>query len=58
MTQSNTPNAALKSDPRLQTYFDGESERRAATRAMFDEAAGGYDQAERITALGSGTMWG
>ena len=57
MTQSNTPNAALKSDPRLQTYFDGESERRAATRAMFDEAAGGYDQAERITALGSGAWY-
>lgn len=57
MTQSNTPNAALKSDPRLQTYFDGESERRAATRAMFDQAAGGYDQAERITALGSGAWY-
>lgn len=57
MTQINPPNAALKSDPRLQAYFDGESERRAATRAMFDQAAGGYDQAERITALGSGAWY-
>ncbi len=49
--------AAIKSDPRLQNYFAGESERRAATRAMFDQAAGGYDQAERITALGSGAWY-
>ncbi|MDP2880687.1 MAG: class I SAM-dependent methyltransferase [Azonexus sp.] len=57
MTESTAPNAALKSDPRLQAYFDGESERRAATRVMFDQAAGGYDQAERITALGSGAWY-
>ena len=52
-----SPIAALKSDPRLQTYFAGEEERRVATRAMFDQAAGGYDQAERITALGSGAWY-
>ena len=65
MTDSASPNAsadaspiaALKSDPRLQTYFAGEEERRVATRAMFDQAAGGYDQAERITALGSGAWY-
>ena len=52
-----SPNAALKSDPRLQTYFADEEERRAATRIMFDRAAGGYDQAERITALGSSAWY-
>lgn len=57
MTHLNPDNAALKSDPRLETYFSGEDERRAATRAMFDRAAGGYDQAERITALGSGSWY-
>lgn len=50
-------NAAIKSDPRLQSYFSGEDERRAATRAMFDQAAGAYDRAERITALGSGAWY-
>lgn len=50
-------NPALKTDPRLKTYFDGEEQRRVATRAMFDQAAGGYDQAERITALGSGAWY-
>lgn len=57
MSDSSSRAAAIKSDPRLQAYFDGEDERRAATRAMFDQAAGGYDQAERITALGSGAWY-
>ena len=57
MNNLNPENAALKSDPRLEAYFSGEDERRAATRAMFDQAAGGYDQAERITALGSGAWY-
>lgn len=57
MTNLNPDNAALKSDPRLENYFAGEHQRRAATRAMFDQAAGGYDQAERITALGSGAWY-
>ena len=50
-------NPALKTHSRLKVYFDGEDQRRAATRAMFDQAAGGYDQAERITALGSGAWY-
>lgn len=50
-------NPALKNDPRLKTYFDGEEQRRAATRTMFDQAAGGYDQAEWIMALGSGAWY-
>lgn len=50
-------NPALKTDPRLKTYFDSEEQRRVATRAMFDQAAGGYDQAARITALGSGAWY-
>lgn len=50
-------NAAIRSDPRLQSYFSGEDERRSATRAMFDHAASGYDRAERITALGSGAWY-
>lgn len=57
MSDSTSRAAAIKTDPRLQAYFDGEGERRAATRAMFDQAAGGYDQAERITALGSGAWY-
>ncbi len=57
MNDSTARNAALKTDPRLQTYFAGEAERRAATQAMFDQAASGYDQAERITALGSGAWY-
>lgn len=50
-------NPAIKTNPRLKAYFDGEDQRRVATRAMFDQAAGGYDQAERITALGSGAWY-
>ncbi len=50
-------NSALKDDPRLSTYFAGEDERRAVTRRMFDQAAPGYDNAERITALGRGSWY-
>lgn len=57
MSPPNPANSALKSDPRLEAYFAGESERRAATRAMFDQAAGGYDKAERLTAMGSGAWY-
>lgn len=57
MPDSPTKNSALKDDPLLGNYFSDESERRAATRAMFDQAAGGYDQAEKITALGSGAWY-
>ena len=57
MTESVTRTAAMKADPRLQHYFDGEDQRRIVTRAMFDQAAGGYDRAERITALGSGAWY-
>lgn len=44
-------NSVLKIDPRLRTYFHGEDHRRIVTRAMFDQAAGDYDQAEQLTAL-------
>jgi demethylmenaquinone methyltransferase/2-methoxy-6-polyprenyl-1,4-benzoquinol methylase len=57
MTEAAAPTAAMKPDPRLESYFAGEEERRAVTRAMFDQAAGGYDKAERITALGSGAWY-
>lgn len=49
--------AALKADPRLQQYFHSEDERRQVTRTMFDEAASGYDNAESLTALGSGAWY-
>jgi len=57
MNEAATRTAAMKADPRLENYFAGEDERRAVTRAMFDQAAGGYDKAERITALGSGAWY-
>jgi demethylmenaquinone methyltransferase / 2-methoxy-6-polyprenyl-1,4-benzoquinol methylase len=57
MTAPASQTPALKADQRLQTYFTGEEQRRAVTRAMFDQAASGYDQAERITALGSGAWY-
>jgi demethylmenaquinone methyltransferase/2-methoxy-6-polyprenyl-1,4-benzoquinol methylase len=50
-------NSALKDDRRLDAYFAGEDERREVTRNMFNEAAPGYDNAERITALGSGSWY-
>ncbi len=48
---------ALKADPRMTTYFADEEERRAMTQAMFDQAAPGYDNAENLTALGSGAWY-
>jgi demethylmenaquinone methyltransferase/2-methoxy-6-polyprenyl-1,4-benzoquinol methylase len=57
MTSPASRTPALKTDRRLQSYFTGEEQRRAVTRAMFDQAASGYDQAERITALGSGAWY-
>jgi demethylmenaquinone methyltransferase / 2-methoxy-6-polyprenyl-1,4-benzoquinol methylase len=48
---------ALKEDPRLRPYFQSEAERRQLTQTMFNEAAGGYDSAESLTALGSGTWY-
>lgn len=49
--------SALKADPRLRRYFTGEIERRAVTKAMFDRAAPGYDDAESLTAFGSGERY-
>ena len=46
--------AALKDDPRIKPHFSNEEERREVTKAMFDEAALGFDHAEALTALGSG----
>jgi len=51
------PTGALKNDPRLRPYFADEAERRQVTQAMFDQAAGGYDSAEALTALGSGAWY-
>ncbi|MDR7152446.1 demethylmenaquinone methyltransferase/2-methoxy-6-polyprenyl-1,4-benzoquinol methylase [Hydrogenophaga palleronii] len=50
-------NAPLTDDPRLKTYFEGEEERRALTRDLFNEAAVGYDSAESLTAMGSGAWY-
>jgi demethylmenaquinone methyltransferase/2-methoxy-6-polyprenyl-1,4-benzoquinol methylase len=50
-------NAALKPDPRLDAYFSSEEERRRVTREMFDQAAAGYDEAERWTGLGTGPWY-
>lgn len=44
-------NSALKLDARLRTYFYGEDHRHIVTSAMFDQAAGDYDQAKQLTAL-------
>ncbi len=49
--------AALKADPRLDAYFSGEEARRRVTREMFDQAAAGYDEAERWTGLGTGPWY-
>jgi demethylmenaquinone methyltransferase/2-methoxy-6-polyprenyl-1,4-benzoquinol methylase len=57
MHQPAEPTAALKDDPRLRPYFSNERERREVTQAMFDEAASGYDNAEALTALGSGAWY-
>lgn len=50
-------NAALKTDSRLDAYFSGEAARRQVTREMFDQAAAGYDAAERWTGLGTGPWY-
>lgn len=50
-------NAPLADDPRLKAYFDDEDERRALTRDLFNDAAVGYDSAERLTAMGSGAWY-
>lgn len=60
MTDTTTPiqpAGALKTDRRMDQYFANEDERRAVTRAMFDQAAAGYDSAESLTALGSGARY-
>jgi len=57
MPESDAPQAALKADVRLAAYFSNEAERRAVTRAMFDQAAPGYDRAEGLTAMGSGAWY-
>lgn len=49
--------AALNADPRLNSYFTSEDERRAVTQDMFNQAAVGYDRAENLTALGSGSWY-
>lgn len=57
MNQPPQRTSALNDDPRLKPYFSSEEERREVTRAMFDEAAQGYDNAEALTALGSGPWY-
>jgi len=57
MNPSEPRNAALKADPRLDAYFSDEDERRRVTRALFDQAAAGYDEAERLTGFGSGPWY-
>jgi len=57
MSDPTPPTGALKDDPRLRPYFDSEEERRRVTQDMFNEAAGGYDSAESLTALGSGAWY-
>ncbi len=51
------PTGALKPDPRMKQYFSSEDQRRSLTKAMFDEAAPGYDTAESLTGLGSGAWY-
>ena len=48
---------ALKSDPRMTRYFSSEEQRRRMTKALFDDAASGYDTAESLTGLGSGAWY-
>ena len=57
MNPSEPRNAALKAAPRLDAYFSDEDERRRVTRAMFDQAAAGYDEAERLTGFSSGPWY-
>jgi demethylmenaquinone methyltransferase / 2-methoxy-6-polyprenyl-1,4-benzoquinol methylase len=49
--------SGLKADPRMRDYFADESERLSMTREMFDQAATGYDRAERLMAFGSGACY-
>lgn len=49
--------SALKSDHRMDPYFTTEEGRRSLTQAMFNQAAPGYDNAESLTALGSGVWY-
>ena len=57
MNPSEPRHAALKPDARLDAYFSGEDERRRVTRELFDQAAAGYDEAERITGFGTGPRY-
>lgn len=59
MTEPLSPaQGAMKAgDERMQSYFSDEAERRELTQAMFNEAASGYDSAEALTALGSGSWY-
>ena len=57
MDGKETRHGALKEAPRLRPYFQSEAERRELTQTMFNEAAGGYDNAESLTALGSGAWY-
>lgn len=57
MPEQDPRQGALKDDPRLRPYFQSEAERRQLTQTMFNEAAGGYDSAESLTALGSGAWY-
>src|SRR5690554_2495358 len=54
---SPTQGAMKAGDERMQSYFSDEAERRELTQAMFNEAASGYDSAEALTALGSGSWY-
>ena len=49
--------APLRPDSRLAARFASEAERRTVTRALFDQAASGYDRAEGLTALGRGSWY-
>ena len=59
MTHSMPPvQGAMKADDeRLLAYFSDEAQRRQVTQAMFNEAASGYDSAEALPALGSGSWY-
>lgn len=52
-----TQGAMKAGDSHLRPYFSDEAERRRMTQDMFNEAAPGYDGAEALTALGSGSWY-
>lgn len=52
-----TDRPPMAADARLDRYFGDEGERRAVTARLFNEGAPGYDIAERLTALGSGSWY-